>query len=83
MRAARLEQNALIPLRQLHLRRGRPRLAAEALKVRGDEDVVPRERDDAGRPEDVRPIVRQTAGRVGEVVRILAERQESSRRLSC
>ena len=72
-RAARLEQNALIALRQRDLRGGGPRLAAEVLEVGREQESGPRHVDAAHHAQHVRSIVRQPAARVGEVVRILAE----------
>ena len=73
-RAARLEQDALVALRQRDLRRRRPRLAAEVLQIGGDHEAGPRHVDAAHHPEHVRAIVRQPAARVGEIVRIAPER---------
>ena len=81
-RAARLEQDALVALRQRDLRRRRPRLAAEVLQIGGDHEAGPRHVDAAHDPEHVRAIVWQPAARVGETVRILPERERTARRRS-
>ena len=67
-------------LRQRDLSGGGPRLAAEVLQVRRDEDADPRHVDDAGHAEDVRAIVGQPPVRVREVVGIAAEHVRSAPR---
>lgn len=72
-RAARLEEDPLVTLRQSDLRCRRPRLAAEVLHVGRDDESGPGHVDAAHDPEHVRSIVWQPAARVGETVRILPE----------
>ena len=72
-RPTRLEQNALRALRQRDLGGCRPGLAAESLEVGGDEDAGARHVDGSHDPKGVRPIVRQPAIGIGQLVRITSE----------
>ena len=74
---------ALIALRQHDLRRRRPRLAAEVLQIGREHEAGPRDVDAAHHPEHVRPIVRQPAARVGEIVGIASERHGLRWRRQC
>ena len=60
-----------------------PRLAAEVLQIRRNQNADPRHVDDAGHPEDVRAIVWQPPVRVREVVGIAAEHVGGATVLSC
>ena len=82
-RAARLERIALVALRQRNLRGGGPGFAGEVLQVRGDDDTRIEAREAAHHAQHVWPIVRQPATGVGQVVRILPEREDTGRRRSC
>ena len=62
------------PCGERHLRGRRPRLAAEVLQVGGHHEARSRHVDGAHHAEDVRPIVRQPAVRIRQVVRIAPER---------
>ena len=81
-RASRLQEDALAALVQRDLRRRRPRLAAEVLKIRAQHHAGVRHVDRPHRAEHVRTIIGKPSVGIRQIVGIASERPITARSYS-